>query len=200
MPTILKYTSIVGKKEGEGPLGDCFDKVCEDPFLGEESWEKAESKLYETALSLLLEKADTKSDDINYVICGDLLDQCTGSAFGIRGSGIPYLGIYGACSTMAESLSVAAMLTDGGFSEKAVCLAGSHFCSAEKQFRFPLEYGGQRPPSAQWTVTGIGAVMVGFGGNTGISYITTGVIKDLGIKDANNMGAAMAPVDVKLTP
>jgi len=193
MPTIISHASIVGKKEGEGPLGNCFDKVVEDPFFGEDSWEKAESKIYEMGLSLLLEKSALKSDDINYIICGDLLDQCTGSAFGIRGCGIPYLGIYGACSTMAESLSVAAMLTDGGFSEKAIAMAGSHFCSAEKQFRFPLEYGGQRPPTAQWTVTGIGTALVGYGGKVGISHITTGIIKDFGIKDANNMGAAMAP-------
>ena len=192
-PAILTHASIVGQKEGDGPLGKCFDRVEKDPFLGEECWEKAESKLYESMLSLLLQKSGYKNEDINYIICGDLLDQCTASAFGIRGSHIPYLGIYGACSTMAESLSLAAMLTDGGFSEKAVALAGSHFCSAEKQFRFPLEYGGQRPPTAQWTVTGIGGVIVGKGDGVKISYVTTGKIKDFGIKDANNMGAAMAP-------
>lgn len=193
LPAILSHASIVGQKEGEGPLGQCFDRIEADPFLGEDSWEKAESKLYESALSLLLEKSGHKNSDINYVLCGDLLDQCTASAFGIRGSDIPYLGIYGACSTMAESLSIAAMLTDGGFSEKTAALAGSHFCSAEKQFRFPLEYGGQRPPTSQWTVTGIGAVLVGYGEGVKITHVTTGKIKDFGIKDANNMGAAMAP-------
>jgi len=191
--SVLCTTSIVGKKEGEGPLGKCFHKVIDDPFFGQDSWEKAESKLYKSGLSQLMDEAKCENDDINYIICGDLLDQCTASAFGIRESEIPYLGVYGACSTMAESLSVAAMLTDGGFSEKTVCLAGSHFCSAEKQFRFPLQYGGQRPPTAQWTVTGIGAALVGLGGKIKISRITTGKICDKGIKDANNMGAAMAP-------
>ena len=192
-PAILTHASIVGQKEGEGPLGKCFDRIEEDPFLGEECWEKAESKLYESMLALLLQKSGFKNEDINYIICGDLLDQCTASAFGIRGSHIPYLGIYGACSTMAESLSIAAMLADGGFSEKAIVLAGSHFCSAEKQFRFPLQYGGQRPPTAQWTVTGIGGAIVGSGDGVRITHVTTGKIEDLGIKDANNMGAAMAP-------
>lgn len=191
--SFLAHHSIVGQKESEGPLGKHFEQVERDPYFGQENWEEAESRLYSMALSSLIKKSGEKKEDINYIICGDLLDQCTASAFGIKESGIPYLGVYGACSTMAESLSVAAMLTDGGFSEKAICLAGSHFCSAEKQFRFPLQYGGQRPPTAQWTVTGIGGALIGFGGKVEITSVTTGKICDKGINDANNMGAAMAP-------
>lgn len=191
--SVISHHSIVGKKESEGPLGKHFEQVERDPYFGQENWEMAESRLYGMALSELLKKSGEEKEDINYIICGDLLDQCTASAFGIKESNIPYLGVYGACSTMAESLSVAAMLTDGGFSEKAICLAGSHFCSAEKQFRFPLQYGGQRPPTAQWTVTGIGAALIGFGGSVKIECVTTGKICDMGICDANNMGAAMAP-------
>ncbi|MBQ7718301.1 MAG: stage V sporulation protein AD [Clostridia bacterium] len=192
-PTINGYGAIVGKKEGEGPIGDCFDSVEDDEFLGEATWEKAETRLFEKGLALVLKKAKITSSDVNYVIAGDLLNQCTASAFGARESGIPYLGIYGACSTMAEGLTLAAMITDGGFSENCIAVAGSHFCSAEKQYRFPLEYGGQRPPSSQWTVTGVGATAVGYGGNIYITHATTGKIEDYGITDANNMGAAMAP-------
>ena len=193
-PTINAFTSIVGKKEGEGPLGNQFDTVLEDAFLGEATWEKAEMRLYEKCFSQILQKGGLSPSDIDYVITGDLLNQCTASAFGMRGSDIPYLGIYGACSTMAESISIGAMLADGGFANgNILSVAGSHFCSAEKQFRFPLEYGGQRPPSAQWTVTGAGAVCISHGGPVEITHITTGKITDYGIKDANNMGAAMAP-------
>ncbi|MBO4896922.1 MAG: stage V sporulation protein AD [Clostridia bacterium] len=196
-PTIYAFTSIAGKKEGEGPLGNQFDMVFEDAFLGEETWEKAEMRLYEKCFSQILQKGSLSPSDIDYIISGDLLNQCTSSAFGMKDSSIPYLGIYGACSTMAESISLAAMLSDGGFSAgNILSMAGSHFCSAEKQFRAPLEYGGQRPPSAQWTVTGAGAVCISHGGPIEITHITTGKITDLGIKDANNMGAAMAPAFV----
>ena len=164
--------------------------------MGEETWEKAESRLFETGYNSILQKAGISSGDINYIFAGDLLNQCTASAFGMKDCNVPYFGIFGACSTMAEGMTLAAMLTDGGFSEKSVAAAGSHFCSAEKQFRFPLEYGGQRPPSAQWTVTGFGAVCIGKTGNVKITEATTGIITDYGIKDAANMGAAMAPAFV----
>lgn len=195
-PRIEAYISVVGKKESEGPLGECFDVIIKDAFLGEETWEKAESRLFETGYNSILQKAGISSGDINYIFAGDLLNQCTASAFGMKDCNVPYFGIFGACSTMAEGMTLAAMLTDGGFSEKSVAAAGSHFCSAEKQFRFPLEYGGQRPPSAQWTVTGFGAVCIGKTGNVKITEATTGIITDYGIKDAANMGAAMAPAFV----
>ena len=195
-PRIEAYISVVGKKEREGPLGECFDVITKDAFLGEETWEKAESRLFETGYNSILQKAGISSGDINYIFAGDLLNQCTASAFGMKDCNVPYFGIFGACSTMAEGMTLAAMLTDGGFSEKSVAAAGSHFCSAEKQFRFPLEYGGQRPPSAQWTVTGFGAVCIGKTGNVKITEATTGIITDYGIKDAANMGAAMAPAFV----
>lgn len=193
-PSVLSEYSVAGKKEKEGRLGDLFDKTVEDGLFGTDSWEKAESKFLETAISGLMEKSETAAADIDYIFAGDLLNQCSSSHFAVRSFKIPFFGVYGACSTMAESLSLAAMAVDGGFAHKAVAATSSHFCSAEKQFRFPLEYGGQRTPSAQWTVTGSGAVLVGE--KTGapyITHITTGKIVDKGICDANNMGAAMAP-------
>ena len=192
--TIAGYASIVGEKEGEGPLGCFFDKIESDPMLGEATWEKAERMLFSKTMNLALEKSSISPGEINYVFAGDLLNQCVSSSYAVKEMGIPFFGIYGACSTMAESISLAAMMVDGGFATHSMAVAGSHFCSAEKQFRFPLEYGGQRPPTAQWTVTGCGAVIIGENsGNVKITHITTGKIEDMGIKDANNMGAAMAP-------
>ncbi len=196
MPTILGAGVVVGKKEAEGPLGGDFENIETDPLLGQESWEKAESMLFTKAVTACLTKSGLASTDVNFMIAGDLMNQCTASSFGLRGLGMPYLGIYGACSTMAEGLSVAAMLVDGNYAGKVVAAAGSHFCSAEKQYRFPLEYGGQRPPYAQWTVTGCGAIAVGLGGKVRITHATTGRIEDMGILDASNMGAAMAPAFV----
>ncbi len=195
-PSIIGYGVVVGPKEAEGPLGSDFTLAETDPLLGQESWEKAESMLFTKAVSECLKNSKLAPSDVNYMIAGDLLNQCTASSFGLRSLGVPYLGIYGACSTMAEGLSIAAMLVDGGYAGNVVAAAGSHFCSAEKQYRFPLEYGGQRPPGAQWTVTGCGAVTVGEGGTVKITHATTGRIEDMGIKDANNMGAAMAPAFV----
>lgn len=192
-PSINAFASIVGEKEGQGPLGLDFDAIEKDPYFGEETWEKAESRLYERGLALTLSKSLLTPDKVNYIFAGDLLNQCISSTFGIRSSHIPFYGVYGACSTMSEGLSIASMLTDGGFSDNSVVLAGSHFCSSEKQFRFPLDYGGQRTPTAQWTVTGMGGVVVGFGGPIKITHVTTGTIEDYGITDSNNMGAAMAP-------
>jgi stage V sporulation protein AD len=179
-----------------------FDSIIEHETWGEKSWEKAESKLLRETFSQIVSKAAVSPDKVNYIIAGDLLNQCISSSFGLRESGVPFFGIYGACSTMAESISLGSMLIDGEFADKVVCLTSSHFCSAEKQFRFPLELGSQRPPTAQWTVTGAGGVLLsGDGAGPYITYITTGKIVDMGVKDANNMGGAMAPaaVDTILT-
>ncbi len=193
-PSIISEYSIAGKKENEGKLKGMFDKTIDDAMYGEDSWEKAESKLMKSALHGVISKSEIAENDINYIFAGDLLNQCSGSHYAVRGFNIPFFGLYGACSTMAESLSLASMSIDGGFAEYAIASTSSHFCSAEKQFRFPLEYGGQRTPTAQWTVTGSGAVLLGKHEKPPyITHVTTGKIVDMGIKDANNMGAAMAP-------
>ena len=194
MPSIQGFASVCGKKEGEGPLSQHFDKIFNDTTLGESSWEKAESKLQNEAVNLALQKSNLTSADIDFIFAGDLLNQCISSTFGLRELNIPFLGQYGACSTMAQTLILASMMVESGMANHCLAVTSSHFCSAERQFRFPLEYGGQRTPTAQWTVTGSGAIVVGNSGNSPyISAITVGRIKDLGIKDANNMGAAMAP-------
>lgn len=194
-PSIISTASIVGPKEGKGPLGRHFDQIIEDELWGEKSWEKAESKLMRETFSKILSKAGKSPGDINYAIAGDLLNQCIAATFGIRESEVPFLGVFGACSTMSESLSIGSMFIDGGFADYVVCITSSHFCSAEKQFRFPLELGSQRTPTAQWTVTGAGGALLTGQATTGpyITHVTTGKIVDMGIKDANNMGAAMAP-------
>ena len=193
-PSVKAFASIVGPKEGEGPLRHCFDLILEDEMWGEDSWEKAESKLVREAFVKALQKSDLSANELNYIVAGDLLNQCIAANYGLRESQLPFIGVYGACSTMAESMSVGSMLIDGGFAKNIACITSSHFCSAEKQFRFPLEYGSQRPPTAQWTVTGSGAVILSDDAyGPVIKYITTGRIVDKGIKDANNMGAAMAP-------
>ena len=195
--SIVSTASIVGPKEGQGPLRLYFDYIIDDEMWGERSWEKAESKLMKETLSKTLSKADKTVGEVNYVIAGDLLNQCIAASFGLRDSGIPFLGIYGACSTMGESMGLGAMLIDGGFADNVVCITSSHFCSAEKQFRFPLELGTQRSPTAQWTITGSGgALLSNQGAGPYITHVTTGKIVDMGIKDAGNMGAAMAPAAV----
>ena len=192
--TILSAASTVGPKEAEGPLGKYFDQTVEDSFFGEKSWELAESKFVEKNMGLAIQKANLKPKNIDYILCGDLLNQCTGSTFGIKNLEIPFFGLFGACSTMGESMSLGAMLIDGGFANHVLAGASSHFCAAEKQFRFPLPLGTQRPPTATWTVTGDGAVVLSRKGEgPKITEITTGKIVDMGVTDANNMGAAMAP-------
>lgn len=193
-PTIIETAAIVGAKEGEGPLANYFDDVLSDDKWGEETWERAESKLQrETALTAL-KKANLSPNDIDYILAGDLLNQCVGAHYGMRDFGVPFLGLYGACSTMAESMSIGAMIAGGGYAKKVMCVTSSHFCASEKQFRFPLEYGGQRTPSAQWTVTGAGcAILSPDGSGPQITHITTGKIIDMGVTDISNMGAAMAP-------
>lgn len=201
-PTILQTASIVGPKESDGPLASYFDNCLEDEFWGENSWEKAESKIIKETVNTVISKSGLASDKIDYCFAGDLLNQCISSSFGLRELNIPFFGIFGACSTFVEALMLGAIFTESGAGENVICAASSHFCSAEKQFRFPLELGNQRPQSAQWTVTGSGAAIVSKNG-TGpyITHITPGKIVDMGIKDSNNMGAAMAPaaLDTLLT-
>ena len=193
-PSILGYANAVGKKEGEGPLRSCFDYIAQEDSFGQSSWEKAEQTMQKQALTLALDKCGLAVSNVDFLFAGDLLNQCIGSSYAARGQDVPYFGLYGACSTMGEGLILAAMSLDGGFGTRAAVCASSHFCSAERQYRTPLEYGGQRPPTAQWTVTGAGAVILNTGG-TGpcITHATVGKVVDKGIKDANNMGAAMAP-------
>lgn len=199
-PCILETSSHVGKKEGEGNLKAFFDKIHNDAYLGESSFEKAESKLLKSAIDTLFEKSGEKKENVDMIFGGDLLNQCISSNYGLLDFHIPFFGLYGACSTFVEGMILASMAVDGGYSEKAICAASSHFCSSERQFRFPLEYGGQRTPTAQWTVTGAGAALIGKGSEIKITHATVGKIVDYGITDVNNMGAAMAPVSVKLTP
>lgn len=193
-PVILSRAAIGGKKEGEGPLAAYFDFLGKDAKLGQKTFEKAESKLQELALDTAKRKLGVSYEDIDVLFAGDLLNQCISSSFAARGTSIPFLGLYGACSTMAESLLLAAMSVSGGFARTALAMTSSHFASSERQYRFPLGYGGQRTPTSQWTVTGAGAVLLG-GGEHGIriTAATIGSIVDRGICDANNMGAAMAP-------
>lgn len=199
-PRIVSYASIVGQKEFEGPLGSYFDLVCKDPMAGATTWEEAESALQKQAAKMALSKASLTTDDIRYLFSGDLLGQIIASSFGMLDLEIPMFGLYGACSTAGESLSLASMMVGAGYADYAMAVTSSHFASAEKQFRYPLEYASQRPLSTTWTVTGSGAFIVGKEGNVKISGITTGKMVDYGVKDSMNMGAAMAPADVKLTP
>ena len=193
-PVITATGSVVGQEEGKGPLSHEFDEICEDATLGEDSWEKAESTLQKKAIEKAISKAGRKNDQIDLLFAGDLLNQCTGSTFGIRDLSIPFAGMYGACSTMALSLATASVFVASGAADVAVAATSSHFCSSEKQFRFPLEYGGQRTPTAQRTCTASGAAVVEkSGGKVQIDSVIYGKIQDLGITDANNMGAAMAP-------
>ena len=191
---IAQWASVAGKKESEGPLGHGFDIKSMDTKFGERTWEQAEKKMQQLALSKLLQKAKLEAKDIDLVFSGDLLNQCIGSSFTLRNTGIPHLGLYGACSTMAQSLLLAAMTVGGGYADRAVAMTSSHFAGSERQYRFPLGYGGQRTPTAQWTVTGSGAALVTAQRTSiAIESATIGTVTDLGITDANNMGAAMAP-------
>ncbi|HZJ99587.1 MAG TPA: stage V sporulation protein AD [Tissierellaceae bacterium] len=193
-PTIMSYYSIVGPKEGQGPLKKYFDLILEDDKWGQESFEKAEQKIQEEAIRGAIDKAGLSLNEIDLLLSGDLLNQIVASGYAARELSIPFYGLYGACSTMTESLSLGAMLVEGGFADKVVCATSSHYSSAERQFRFPLEYAAQRTFSAQWTVTGAGAtVLSSYGSGPYITHITPGKIVDPGITDAANMGAAMAP-------
>ena len=198
---IAAWASVAGKKEAEGPLGHGFDIKSMDTKFGEKTWEQAEKKMQQLALEKLLYKSKLQKEDLDVVFSGDLLNQCIGSSFTLRNTGIPHLGLYGACSTMAQSLLLAAMTVGGGYADRVAAMTSSHFAGSERQYRFPLGYGGQRTPTAQWTVTGSGAALVSTDpGPIAIESATIGTVTDLGITDAANMGAAMAPVDVKLRP
>ncbi len=195
---VLSTASVVGPKEAEGPLAARFDVKLTDILAGEKTWEKAESAIVKQALTLAIRKAGLETSQIEYLLTGDLLNQDAGSNFGVKDLQIPFFGLFGACSTMGESMSLGAMLIDGGFAEYVLVGASSHFCASEKQFRFPLDLGTQRAPTASWTVTGDGCAVLGRsdeknGTGTVITAVTTGKIVDMGVKDINNMGAAMAP-------
>lgn len=193
---VSAFSAIVGQKEKEGPLGEYFSVYSEDEYFGQKSFEKAESFMQKEVLKNVIEKEKLSVRDIDFIFAGDLLNQCAGSNFGVRDTPVQFFGLYGACSTMAEGTILAAMTVDGDFARKAVVMTGSHFCSAERQFRFPLEYGNQRTPTSQWTVTGAGCILLGKetdGKNPVIKDCCPGQICDMGITDLNNMGAAMAP-------
>lgn len=191
---ILETASIVGPKESEGPLANFFDRCLDDEFWGEKTWEKAESKIIKETVNAVISKSGIPMQDIDFCFAGDLLNQCISSSFGLRELNIPFFGVFGACSTFVESICLGSVFVESGAATNVLCATSSHFCSAEKQFRFPLELGNQRPPTSQWTVTGSGAVILSkTGEGPFITNLTPGKIIDMGIKDANNMGAAMAP-------
>lgn len=193
-PSILSTYSIVGVKEGAGPLSEYFDIILEDDLWGESTWEKSESKIQKETIKNAIEEAKLLPSQIDYLFAGDLLNQIIPSSYSARDLEIPFFGLYGACSTMSESLSLGAMIMDGGYGEQVVCATSSHFSTAERQFRLPLEHGNQRAATSQWTVTGSGAAVLGKGDEGPfITHITTGKVIDPGIKDANNMGPAMSP-------
>lgn len=193
-PTIFSYGSVAGKKEGEGPLGKYFDEITNDAYFGQKTWEKAESEMLKRAVKAALKKGNLQSDDLNFMFAGDLQNQCCSTTFGLRELEIPLFCIFGACSTMSEGLALAALMADNMQDLKIAVATSSHFCSAERQFRFPLSYGSVRTPTAGWTCTASGAAVLS--GNKRPPYIkgiSVGKIVDLGVTDANNMGAAMAP-------
>lgn len=193
-PAIRSYDAVVGKKEGEGPLSPYFRHVVEDELFGESSFEGAERHFFETAVRLALRRGGLHPTDVRYLLGGDLLNQIISAGFAARSLHIPFLGLYGACSTMAESLAIGSILVDGGYADTVACAVSSHFSAAERQYRFPLELGNQRTPTAQWTVTGAGCtVLSDEGEGLCVSGLTIGTVRDYGVTDANNMGAAMAP-------
>lgn len=195
-PSIIGWSAVTSKKEGDGPLGKGFDMIIEDPLFGQKTWEEAESEFQKTALGILLDKTARKSDEIDVVYAGDLLNQCSGSGFAMGIYNIPFCGIYGACSTSVLAMINAAIAVECGTARRTISATSSHFCSAEKQFRFPLEYGSQRPPTAQWTVTGAASAMLSSDSEKNCPKIERAIfgrIVDKGVSDVNNMGAAMAP-------
>lgn len=196
MPYIIGFGSVAGKKEALGPLKKDFDKIEYDMRCGQDTWEKAESMLQKEALGIALSKAKCSANDVGFLFAGDLLNQCISSSYGLRDFSIPYLGQYGACSTMVQGLIMASVMVESKAAHISACVTSSHFCSAERQYRFPLDYGGQRPQSAQWTVTGAGSCVVSSDEQKSkprVYRATVGKIVDMGVTDQNNMGAAMAP-------
>lgn len=197
-PGIRASAAIGCKKEAEGPMKKIFDMINTDSYFGQKTWEKAESEMQRQAVKKVLQKAELTSEQIDTVFAGDLLNQCVGSTYGLRDLGIPLIGLFGACSTMAESLCVSSIFLEAGAVNCVIACTSSHFCTAERQFRLPLEYGGQRTPTAQWTATAAGAAVLEQGEYAPyIRAVTIGTIEDLGVTDANNMGAAMAPAAAK---
>ena len=193
-PSVVSFACIGGKMEGQGPLADYFDLLHLDSFFGAKTWEQGESAMQRKVLRKALEKGGLTPEDLDYVLAGDLLNQCIGTSFGLREFQIPFFGLYGACSTMGESLALASLLIDGGFARMAGAMTSSHYCTAERQYRMPVPYGSQRAPTAQWTATAAGCCILGAQGDGPyITHVTCGRIVDKGITDANNMGAAMAP-------
>lgn len=193
-PALRAYASVVGEKEGQGPLGQQFDMVANDDRLGQKSWELAESRLQKAAIDTALQKGGFTPADLDMILAGDLLNQCIGSSLASVDSKVPYIGLYGACSTMALGLALGSALVEGGIAHRLLAAASSHFCSAERQYRFPLAYGGQRTPTAQWTATAAGAAVLEDGaGEIRVTHALFGRMVEMGVKDANNMGAAMAP-------
>jgi stage V sporulation protein AD len=193
-PSVLSFANIGGKFEKQGPLHEYFDELEEDSFFGEKTWEKGESVMQKRVLQTAVQKAGLRTEQLDYILAGDLLNQCIGTSFGLRETNAPFYGLYGACSTMGESLSLAALLIDGGYASLAAAMTSSHFCTAERQYRMPVPYGSQRTPTAQWTATAAGCTILGSEGpGPYITHVTCGKIVDKGITDVNNMGAAMAP-------
>ncbi|MBO8127273.1 MAG: stage V sporulation protein AD [Firmicutes bacterium] len=193
-PSVLETFSIVGPMEGRGPWGSEFDTVIDDEKYGEKTWEKAERKLVIEAVSQLLAKSKLQPSDIDFLLAGDLLNQITSANFAAAAFPISFFGLYGACSTIAEAMILAAMLVDGDYGEKVIAAASSHNKSVERQYRFPIELGVQRPPTAQWTVTGCGSILLGRGDKSPkVTFATVGKVVDMGAKDSNDMGSAMAP-------
>ena len=196
-PAICGNAAYAGKKEGEGPLGAEFDFVAKDELYHQDTFEMAEKQLYLDAIRKAIRKGGAKPEEVQFLLGGDLLNQIITASFSARDLGIPFIGLYGACSTMAESLALGSLLLDGGHAEQVVCAASSHFCTAERQYRYPLEFGAQRPPTSQWTVTGAGATLLSTEPKApvlaNVTQVCMGRVVDLGITDANNMGAAMAP-------
>lgn len=192
-PILVNYAAVGGRKEGEGPLGRCFDAIFEDARMGMDTWEQAESALQREALTRALDKAGLAVTQLQALFAGDLLNQNIASTFGLREMGVPLIGQFGACSTMGQTLALAALFVDSGAAEYGAAVTSSHFCTAERQFRFPLEYGGQRTPTGQWTATAAGACVVGMGDGVVVDSVCFGRVCDLGVTDMTNMGAAMAP-------
>lgn len=200
-PYLLGHAAAVGKKEGEGPLGERFDYVAKNDRMGQRSWELAESELQKTAIRLALRKATLPERSLDLILAGDLLNQCIGSFLASMHANVPYLGQYGACSTMAQGLALGGCLVESGAADRLLAAASSHFCSAERQYRFPLAYGGQRTPTAQWTATAAGAAVLGSEPvpngaepcDVRVTHVLFGKMVEMGVKDAANMGAAMAP-------
>lgn len=192
--SVLSFANIGGKLESKGPLAAFFDELNQDSYFGQKSWEKGESAMQRFVLQKALEKGGLEAGDVDFVLAGDLLNQCIGTSFGLRESKLPFYGLYGACSTMGEGLALASLLIDGGFAQITAAMTSSHFCTAERQYRMPILYGNQRTPTAQWTATAAGCCILGKNGDGPyITHVVCGRIEDLGIKDVNNMGAAMAP-------